>query len=48
MTCAVARSCFGISEDGSRVYFVANGALSAVAGKPNLYLYESGGLPDRL
>lgn len=41
----------GISEDGSRVYFVATGVLteepneqgrSAVSGKPNLYLWEEG------
>jgi hypothetical protein len=41
----------GVSEDGSRVYFVAKGALSgeanqfgqaAVAGQPNLYLWQEG------
>jgi hypothetical protein len=34
----------GVSEDLSRVYFVATGALAgnAVAGKPNLYLWEKG------
>jgi hypothetical protein len=34
----------GVSEDLGRVYFVATGALTgaAVAGKPNLYLWERG------
>jgi hypothetical protein len=36
-----------ISEDGSYVYFVADGALAgeAVAGKPNLYVSHEGGAP---
>ncbi len=38
------RSVDGISEDGSYVYFVAEGSLSpgATAGQPNLYLFHGG------
>ena len=36
-----------ISEDGSYVYFVAEGTLAAgaVAGEPNLYVSHDGGTP---
>ncbi len=36
-----------ISEDGSYVYFVADGGLAggAVAGEPNLYVWHGGGAP---
>jgi hypothetical protein len=38
------RGVLGASEDGSRVYFVADGALAegAVAGQPNLYVWQAG------
>lgn len=38
------RGVLGASEDGSRVYLVADGALAegAVAGQPNLYLWQEG------
>ncbi len=38
------RGVLGASEDGSRAYFVADGALAegAVAGRPNLYLWQAG------
>lgn len=34
----------GVSDDGSRIYFVARGALAqgAQSGRPNLYLWEEG------
>lgn len=37
------RGVLGASEDGSRVYFVADGVLDegAVAGEPNLYLWQA-------